>query len=125
MGILSVLRRKAPERYEDIAAPGTKRLGWFRKWRLIWFLAGRPDEAERYRLDFEAKLFKRVGSELFSACMRNPLKVAEELRKERRELLNDIRAVRREQRGLLSVVKERIRILDRMTAGRPTPAQKG
>jgi vacuolar-type H+-ATPase subunit I/STV1 len=112
MGWLKNMLPKAPKRYEDIAAPGTKRLGRLQKLRLILFFAKHPDEAERYNNDFEARMVKKFGENLYAGCTADPRKKLKELREDIRGLRKDIRTAEQEQRELLSRIDDRERTLN-------------
>jgi hypothetical protein len=105
MGLLSVLWPKMPERYEDIAAFESGKSGPFRKWRLILFFFRHPDEFEQYKRDWETRMVKKTGKELFAAYSVNPRKKLREAHREMRELRKKIRAAQKERRELLSQVE--------------------
>jgi hypothetical protein len=105
---------KAPDRYEDIADFRTTRLRPFQKLRLLLFLAGHPDEAERYKSDWEAK-WRRVFGGGYDAICADPEKKVEELRAGIGKLKKGIEDERWEQRELLARLESRERTLERVS----------
>jgi hypothetical protein len=115
MGWLKNMLPKVPERYEDIVVPGTRRLGWFQRVRLISFLVGHPEEAERYARDFETDMINYVGRNCYAEYVADPRKKMKELRKKARELRKEIRAERRKHPGLLALVNVQKRTIESYT----------
>jgi hypothetical protein len=111
MGLLKHLLPKAPERYEDIVSLGSARIGTIRKLRLILFFVKRPDEYERYRKDFEAKLLKYVGRDFYDRLAASPREELKRLRNDAREIRKKMKAAQRERSGLLAQAADCERLL--------------
>jgi hypothetical protein len=91
MGILKILQCKPVTRYEDIIGLEYEIPKGLRKLRLIWFLAGHPDERQRYNRDFEERMIRRVGKGFYRECLADPQGELYGLQKEARNLQKDVR----------------------------------
>jgi hypothetical protein len=107
MGLVALL--KAPKRYEDIAGEEIcVKLGWFRKLRLFQILLKHPGEQERYQNAFWTYYHDNgphVGLTRQSVTA---------MRRELRGLRRRIKAERREQRRLRSLLDDRERLFARV-----------
>jgi hypothetical protein len=109
----------APKRYEDITGGRLWRLGPIQKLRLLWFLADRPEEAERFLEAKRADLCGQIGTSRAPICVA-PREEIRKLRRQKRALRAELRWAKqdkqellRENRDLLDLAKRRKWSLDK------------